>query len=107
MNDRRSGNAVQNSAYRSSITCGPQVREDLRAFILSVESAEYQGVIPSGARDLLRGLATTPLSQQHLSRTGCNSGTDSSPFGFGMTRRLRQESRGDRPSIRYQLALSN
>src|SRR5438270_13989765 len=28
------GNAVQNSAYRFDITCGPQVREDLRAFIL-------------------------------------------------------------------------
>jgi len=26
------GNAVQNSAYRSGITCGPQVREDLGAF---------------------------------------------------------------------------
>src|SRR5260370_2284054 len=98
MNDRRSGNAVQNSAYRSSITCGPQVREDLRAFIFCVESAEYQSVIPSGARDLLRGLATTPLSQQHLSRTGCTSGTDSSPFAFGMTRRLPHEPLGDRSS---------
>jgi len=26
------GNAVQNSAYRSGITCGLQVREDLKAF---------------------------------------------------------------------------
>src|SRR6478735_4136991 len=28
------GNAVQNSAYRFGITCGPQVRKDLRAFII-------------------------------------------------------------------------
>jgi len=31
------GNAVQNSAYRSGVTCGPQVREDLRAFNFSAK----------------------------------------------------------------------